>query len=162
MSNPNIVNVEVLVREGARGKQAMWVAFVCRKTGRKMTAWGNVQTPDHQNIRVTPGAADHLSLVFSSSKEAAQSKAIADLYDGKRRKYDTLGTFEMDVRRLRVDPVGTDANMAAANAQRSAAARNDGDAKINPGKPKKASLPREITHPEAMKSGKSTSPGWFF
>lgn len=162
MSNPNIVNVEVLVREGAGSKQAMWVAFKCPKTGRNMTAWGNVQNPSRQNIRAAPGAADHLSLVFSSSKPAAQGKAIHDLYDGKRRKYDTLGRFELDVRRLRVDPIGTDANMAATDAQRSAAARNDGDATLKPGQQKKAPLPKEITHPEAVRSGKSASPGWFF
>lgn len=162
MSNPNIVKIEVLVREGSRGNQAMWGAFICPKTGEKKTVWGTVQTPDRQAIRVTPGAADHLSLVFSNSKPAAKGKALHDLYDGKRRKYDTLGTFEMDVRRLRLDPVGTDANMAANDQQRSAAARNDGDATLKPGKPKKAPLPKEITHPEAVKRSKSASAGWFF
>lgn len=162
MSNPNIVNVEALVRDGANGKQAMWVAFRCPKTQRVMTAWGTVQTPKRISINVTPGAADHLSLVFSNSKEAAKGKAVHDLYDTKRRKYRTLGRFELDIRRLRLDPIGTDAANASMNQQRSAAARNDGDATLKQGKSKKAPLPKELTHPEAVNRGKSASAGWFF
>lgn len=162
MSNPNIVNVEVLVREGAGSGQAMWAAFRCPKTGRVMTAWGTVQTPPRKPVRVTPASASNISLVFSNSKEAAKGKAVHDLYEGKRRKYDSLGRFELDIRRLRLDPIGTDAANASINQQKSAAARNDGDATLKPGKSKKAPLPKEITHPEAGKSGKSDSPGWFF
>lgn len=162
MSNPNIVNVEVLVRDGANGKQAMWVAFRCPKTQKVMTAWGTVQTPKRIAINVTPGAADHLSLVFSNSKEAAQGKAVHDLYDTKRRKYATLGRFELDIRRLRVDPIGTDAQTASADQQKSAAARNDGDATLKPGASKRAPLPKELTHPEAVKRNQSASAGWFF
>lgn len=162
MSNPSIVNVEVLVRDGANGKQAMWVAFRCPKTQRVMTAWGTVQTPKRISINVTPGAADHLSLVFSNSKEAAKGKAVHDLYDSKRRKYSTLGRFELDIRRLRVDPIGTDAQQSASHQQKSAAAGNDGDATFQSASPKKAPLPKEITHPEAMNRGKSASAGWFF
>ena len=162
MSNPNIVNVEVLVRDGSNGKQAMWAAFRCPKTGRVMTAWGTVQTPKRIAINVTPGAADHHSLVFSNSKEAAANKAVHDLYDSKRRKYVTMGRFELDIRRLRLDPIGTDARQDTNHRQRSAAARNDGDATIRPASPKKAPLPKEITHPEAVKGNQSASAGWFF
>ena len=73
MTNPNIVKAQILVRSGSNGTQAMWVAYSCPKTGKPMTAWGTVKTPEGDKRIFNPGSRPHVSLVFSNSKEASQN-----------------------------------------------------------------------------------------
>lgn len=161
MSNPHITRAQILIRTGARGTQAMWVAYVCPKTGRTMTAWGTVKTGDGHKQIFNPGSQPHTSLFFGHSKEASE-RDLNKLYNKKMGKYDSLGIYEIDVRRLRADPLGTDQTIAADHQRKSAAAQNDASKIFMTGNSEKEPLPRDITHPEAAQRCESTSPGWFF
>lgn len=161
MSNPNVIQVKVLVRDGARGTQAMWAAYHCPRTGKPITLWGTVKTPAGDKPYLKPGSQPRASLLFNNSKEIP-SRTVSRLYQEKGRKYDELGWYELTINQRRIDPVGTHGQKLAADAQRAGLNTSGVTNKATPGNAQKPPLPREVTHPEAMKSGQPTSPGWFF
>ncbi len=67
MSNQNIVQVKVLVRDGARGTQAMWAAYQCPMTGKVITTWGTVKTPSGAKPYFKPGSQPDTSLIFNNT-----------------------------------------------------------------------------------------------
>lgn len=154
MTNQNIVGVDILIRSGSRGTQAMWAVYRCPLSGKNMTVWGAVKTPTGATPTLAPDSQSQVSLVFSNSKET--SGDISKLYALKMKKYERLGRYELDITNLQVEPLGTSQNKATLSEQSPPAGKFDNEQENN------KTLPREVTHPEACKSGNSESLSWFF
>lgn len=154
--NPYIVQAELLVRDGARGKQAMWVAFRCPMSGKIRTMWGAVQSPTGSTPRVQGSLGLRTTLQFSQQKDAGASvSSVSSLYSKKRGKYESAGLCELDVSILHISPlrrVGSSQPVPASVEPEPAV----------PSAKKSPALPKEITHPEAMKRSATSGTSWFF
>lgn len=148
-SNSNIVQAELLVREGAKNKQAMWIGYRCPVSGKLRTMWGAVQAPSGAGFRVTGHNGLQTTLQFTHNKDAAtNASSVSALYSKKRSKYTSVGLCELNIDKQTVSPLRRTSDRQAQAPE--------------PKAPASPSLPKEITHPEAAKS--TTSPGarWFF
>jgi len=152
-SNPYIVQAELLVRDGARGKQAMWVGFRCPITSKLKTMWGAVQDPNGSSEFVITSGPLTKSLLFKQQKEAS-GDSVSSLYTKKRSKYQSLGLCELNVHTMTISPL----RMKASSSD---AAQSVGVA-TKLATPKQPVLPKELTHPEAMGSSKKAAHSWFF
>src|SRR5690554_6032045 len=147
MTSKTIVNVELLVRDGAPGKQAMWAAFRHPVTQKIVSVWGSVTAADGSIPRIGPGLPLTTTLAFGQSKEV-NVEHLAFAYNKKSRKYESVGRFELDIDRLHLNPIGTqDAVDHEVKAQAAKA---------------ESRLPKSLTHPESMGSGRSAGASWFF
>ena len=152
-SNPYIVQAELLVRDGARGKQAMWVGFRCPITSKLKTMWGSVQNCLGGTEYISTSGPLTIPLRFKQQKEAA-GNSVADLYSKKRSKYQSVGLCELHVQTMTISPL----RMKASSSD---AAQSVGVA-TKLATPKQPVLPKELTHPEAMGSSKKAAHSWFF
>jgi hypothetical protein len=148
--NPYLVKVEILVRPGAGGSQAMWAAYRCPISGRVRSVWGSVKTTAGDTPILTPGFKYTHTLVFGSGKDAGNKSAVADMYDKKFKKYEVLGSYDLDVSSLQATPVTATPAATQPTAPQAPLAKSAARA-----------LPKSLTHPEKMKAN-SPSAGWFF